>query len=99
MRKSRAVRRLKKPLSQDMDFPICPGCGDTVRFMAPQTLASPKHAGQTDHQIIANVYSRGRWVRTEHWCEGCYDGRYGPPVLGEELPVTGEMLQRQAAAR
>lgn len=66
---SRAVKRLIEPGNNV----VCAKCHEIVKFMTRE---------QT-HQIIANVYTNGKWDRVEHWHEKCYEEDsepYGQPA-------------------
>lgn len=66
-RSSRAVLRPIEPGSDS----ACAHCAQAVKF------ASKSNA----RQVIANVYTGGRWQRVEHFHANCYDlagAPYGP---------------------
>lgn len=56
---SRAVNRPVEPGS----IALCAHCGLQVKFRAKVR----------QHQVIANVYEKGAWVRVEHYHAECYD--------------------------
>lgn len=69
-RKSRAVLRIIEAGT----YARCERCDLPVRFKAAQKV-KPR-------QVIANRYSRGKWVATIHFHAECYleEGEpYGPP--------------------
>lgn len=56
---SRAVIRSIEPLCNE----FCRHCGKLIGWQ-------PKRPA---HQVICNVYWRGKWRRTEHYHEMCYE--------------------------
>lgn len=84
---SRAVTRQIEPGSEV----LCAkeDCGERVKFQAKKK----------NRQVICNVYVDGRWDRTDHFHEGCYDeaGRpYGAPDESRPLSRAGFKLGNKA---
>ena len=70
---SRAVQRDIEPGS----IVDCRHCGETVKFQAKVRL----------RQIICNVYSKGKWVRVEHYHAECYQAAGEPHGAADTTPV------------
>ncbi|MGK2957794.1 MAG: hypothetical protein ACSLFB_05220 [Acidimicrobiales bacterium] len=67
---SRAVLRRVEAGSSS----ICAICEEAIKFAA-KTQRS---------QVIANVYTEGKWTRVEHFHSECYSDKgeqYGPPIV------------------
>ena len=71
---TRAVLRLTKHVP-DFEWPKCVGCDEHVKFEAPPTLRARLRRGLPahTHHVVCNVYTDGRWERTEHWHQDCFE--------------------------